>query len=435
MTQEVTLSHRLFVRTGSVAAAASLALLAAGPAFAADPVAQSSATALQIGIAGQGADTGTFSATNDGSKETTSGTNTPALPALGGQTLTNLGTLAQDAKTTISGGNGNSAACAGVAGEGATLVQAGDGTSCLTGGQTITLDAAHIDLTNLRILDNEALEQLAPGVTSQILGPVSDALKQVLGALGDPTIGVDLGAVQASCTASPTSARGSANVADASVYIQAPAPVGRIDLVSLPVDPAPNTHVVTDLSAVVEAVQKALDEELSTAIGGQSGPLGPILGPLGLTLDQIIDQVQTNVTDVLGPQLAPLEQNVLDIELNHQEHPSANAIDVTALDLSLLPAAKQFVDSDLLSLVIGNVTCGPNTRVGTPAPSTPATPAVDTPGDDAGSSAPGAVPTAVESGAGSLEDGPSPLALAGLGGLVVAGLGAGAWGFRRSLGQ
>jgi hypothetical protein len=409
-------------------AAASLALLAAGPAFAADPVARASATALQIGIAGQGTDTGTYTATNDGSTETTSGTNTPALPVLGGQRLTNLGTLAQDATTTSSTGNGSSAACAGVAGEGATLAQVGDGSSCLTGGQTVSLDAGHLDLTNLRVLDNEALEQLAPGVTSQILGPVSAALKQVFDALGDPAIGVDLGAVQASCTASPTSARGGANVADASVYLQAPAPIGRVELVALPVHPAPNTHVVTDLSAVAEAVQRAVDTQLATAIGGQAGPLGPVLGPLRLTVDQVIDQVQANVTDALGPQLAPLEQNVVDIELNHQDR-RANAIDVTALDLSLLPAAKQFVDSDLVSLVIGKVSCGPNGRVGLPAPTPAATPAVDHPAPPASDD----VPTAVESGAGSLEHGPSPLALAGLAGLVVAGVGAGAWGFRRTL--
>ena len=59
----------------------------------------------------------------------------------------------------------------------------------------------------------------------------------------------------------------------------------------------------------------------------------------------------------------------------------------------------------------------------------PASPAVHTqPGKPSA-----AVPTVVESGAGSLEDGPSALALAALGGLVVVGAGAGAWGFRRSL--
>jgi hypothetical protein len=122
------LHHRSAVRTGCVLAAVSLAALATGPAFAAEPVARASATALEIGIAGQGTDTGTFTVTDDGSGPTTSGSNKPALPVLAGQTLTNLGTLAQDARTVVAGGAGASAACSGIAGEGATLVQVGEGT-------------------------------------------------------------------------------------------------------------------------------------------------------------------------------------------------------------------------------------------------------------------------------------------------------------------
>lgn len=416
--------HRLLVRSGVTVAAASLALVAARPALAAAPVARASATALRLGVAGQGTDTGTFTATHDGTRQTTSGNDAPAVPVLAGQRLANLGTLAQGATTSVVSGGGRSAACSGVAGQGATLAQVGDGGSCLTGGQAITLDAAHVDLTHLAVADDAALAQLSPGVTSLLLGPVSGALAQVLGALGNPTLGVDLGAVQATCTATPTRADGDASIADASAYIQAPQPIGHISLVQLPVHPAPNTHVMTDLSAVAEAIQQAVDRELATAIGGQAGPLGPVLGPLGLTLDQVVDQVQSNVTDALGPQLAPLEQNVLDIELNHQERPAANAIDVTALDLSVLPAAKQAVGADLASLVIGDVSCGPNGRVAAPAPA----PAVRHPEEPAA-----AVPTVVESGAGSWEADPSPLALAALGGLVVAGTGAGVWGFRRQL--
>jgi hypothetical protein len=39
----------------------------------------------------------------------------------------------------------------------------------------------------------------------------------------------------------------------------------------------------------------------------------------------------------------------------------------------------------------------------------------------------------VKSGAASLEDGPSPLTVGGLGGLVLAGTGLAVWGYRRSL--
>jgi hypothetical protein len=422
------LSHRLFVRSGAALAAASLALLATGPAFAAEPVAQASAMALQLGIAGQGTDTGTYTATNDGTTETSSGTRSPALPTFSGQQMADLGALAQDAATSVTDGDGNSAACAGVAGEGATLAQVGSGRSCLTGGQTITMGAATADFSNLQVLPADITQGLDAPVTTALAGVVNTIVQPALDALGNPSLGIDLGAVQASCTASPTSAQGAANVADGAVYVQASAPIGRINLVALPVDPAPNTHVATDLSAVAEAIQQAVDTQISDTLGGLAGPLGPVLSPLGLTLDTLIDQVQSNVTDVLGPQLAPLEQNVLDLVLNKQSKPAPNTIQVTALDASVLPAAQQFVDADLVSLAIGQVTCGPNGRLAMP----PVTPAVHTPPQSAPRPET-AVPTAVKSGAGSLEHGPSSLAVAALGGLVIAGTGAGVWGYRRSL--
>jgi hypothetical protein len=183
--------------------------------------------------------------------------------------------------------------------------------------------------------------------------------------------------------------------------------------------------VVTDLSAVVEAIQHGVDTQIADALGGANGPLAALTLPVGQTIDQVIDAVQANVTDALQAQLAPLEQNVLDIVLNKQSTPAADAIDVTALDAHVLPAAQQFVDADLARLTIGHVTCGPSGRVAAPAAvpavvSHPASPSK-------------AVPTVVRSGAGSLEDDPSPLALAALGGLVLAGTAAGVWGFRRSL--
>ena len=429
MTQEVALNHRLFARSGSAAAAASLALLSTGPAFAADPVAQASATALELGIAGQGTDTGTYTATNDGTGESTSGNNQPALPVLAGQRLTDLGTLAQDATTSVTGRTGRSAACAGVAGEGATLVQVGDGARCLTGGQTITLDAAHADLSKVHVLPASITQGYDGPIAAAIAGAVSPLVDQALAALGDPRLGIDLGAVQASCTAGAGSADGSASIADASAYIEGPAPIGHVTLVDLPVHPAPNTHVVTGLSAVVEAVQHGVDTQIANALGGASGPLSPLTLPVGQTVDTVVDAVQSNVTDALGTQLAPLEQNVLDIVLNKQSRPAADAIDVTALDASVLPAARQFVDADLVSLTIGHVTSGPNGRAAAPAAATPAVATPSTPDADT------AVPTAVASGAASLEDGPSPLALAALGGLAVAGGAAAVWGFRRSLGQ
>jgi len=420
-------NNRIVVRMGAVAATAALLLLIGGPALAADPVAQGSATALTVGVAGQGTDTGKYTVVNDGTGEQASGNNSPALPVLSGATLANVGTLAQDATTAVSGGQGSAAACSGIAGEGATLTQVGTGTSCLTGGRTITLDAGHVDFSKVQLLPAEITQGIDTQIAQQLSGLVTPIVTQVLDALGDPGLYADLGAVQSVCTADDTGAQGFASIANSAIYAQVPG-VGRVDLVSLPVNPAPNTHVVTDLSRVVDALQTGIDTQLDTALGGSSGPLAALTDPLGLGLDTVLDQVKTNLTDVLGPQLKPLQDNVLDIVLNKQTTPAPNSIEVTALDLSLLPAARQFIDADLVGLTIGTSACGPNSRVAAAAPSTSSTPepAVHTTPRQS-------VPTAVRSGAASLESAPSPLALGGLAALVLAGVAAGVWGFRRSL--
>lgn len=419
------MSTRLFARTGSVAAAASLALLAAGPAFAATPVAQASATAYVVGLAGQGTDSGSYRATHDGTTQTTSGSNTPALTALGGQTLTNVGTLAQDATTAATGGDGSSAACSGVAGEGATVLQAGEGTRCLVGGRTITLDAANLDFSRLSVIDAEALEGINGPLRDALLVPVATAIRTALTGMGNPGIYVDLGAVQAVCTASTSSAQGSANIANGSVYVQGPG-INRVDLVNLPLNPPPNFKPVTDLSGLLTVIQAGLDAELAalSSIPGLDALLTPVQGGLAT----VIGQIKANVTDALGPQLKPLQDNLLDLTLNAQSRPAGNAIEVTALDLRVLPAAQQFLHADLVDVSIGRVACGPNGRASAPGLARAPQPIQSVPGDDS-------VPVAVTSGAADLESDPSTLAMLGLAGLVLAGTTAGVIGFRRSLRQ
>ena len=68
-------------------------------------------------------------------------------------------------------------------------------------------------------------------------------------------------------------------------------------------------------------------------------------------------------------QLAPLEENLLDITLNQQVHPTPDSIRVRALDVQVLPAAKAQLDGNsLVNLQIGNVACAPVARVAVAAP-------------------------------------------------------------------
>ena len=96
---------------------------------------------------------------------------------------------------------------------------------------------------------------------------------------------------------------------------------------------------------------------------------------------QIHDQVEAN--------LAPLEENVLDITLNKQTR-SPGAIRVNAIDMQVLPAAKEQLGASAAAVQIGNVVCGPSTRVAVAAPAAPAAPKSLPKGVSAGlASAPG----------------------------------------------
>ncbi|UDY24436.1 hypothetical protein [Nocardioides sp. Kera G14] len=464
------MSHRLFIRTGAVTAAASLALLAAGPALAAAPVAQGTANALTANIASQVISTGTYAAQNDGTTETTSGSNSPTLNALSNQTLLTAGTASQDAKTSISGSNGLSAACASIAGSGSSLVSTGVGASCLTGGSALSLDAGNIDLSNVTLTQGQLLSNVSAGANGStllstlipqaatlqdllnqigtaldpatatvdellqaVLGPVStQVLAPLLTATGI-SVGLDLGAVYSSCQATPTTATGAGTVASLGLTVGLPSALGGPLTIPVQLGTGENVKVLTNLDQVVTAVEEALTGALTGAVTGNTitSQLDPVISQVNGGITTLVDALNDNLISVIEPQLAPLEENVLDGTLNKVERrDSGRTIDVTALDLQVLPAASAFTpdNSSLVGLTAAHVICGPNTRVGT------TTTAVDT--DDSTtttSTSSSDTPTTVESGIGSLEDGPSALALAALAGLAVVGTGAGVVGFRRAL--
>ncbi|MER7557120.1 hypothetical protein ABTZ46_09275 [Nocardioides sp. NPDC126508] len=408
----------LIARGAAVAAAAAMVALSAAPASAAT-VSQASATALSLELAGTGArDTGTYAVTNDGSKESATGTNEPLITALGGQDAIQAGTLAQDA---VANKNATSAACSGLAGDGATVVAVGSG-NCLSGGDNISLDAASLDFSDVELVssglfqgvDQQLITALKDAGLSQtaVTDPLSKALEDVLAAMGDPGLHLDLGAVQSSCTADKDTASGDSSLANSRAYVTVPT-VGDVTLVDLPVDPDVNQKVVTDLTGVTDAILDALRTQFSKALNGA-------LAPANGGLDQLQAQVLDTALGQIQSQLAPLEENVLDITLNKQDT-APGEITVTALDAKVLPAAEGFVGGSLAHLTIGTSHCGPNspitkTVVNNPPKNNP----------------PATVPTVVTSGMESYDDGSAGrIALVTL--LLLAAAGAGAATYVRML--
>jgi hypothetical protein len=397
---------RRLARGGALLTTAAVLAVSAGPAMAAEPVAQASATGLRLTLGGTPTDSGTYTVTNDGKRETATGSNEPAISALGGQSFIQAGTLSQDAGTVIRDRRGFSAACAGLAGDGATLVEVAEG-GCIVPGSA--------DLTGIQILGDQFPQELQDAlqpVLDPLLGGLTTALQTVLDG-GGIELGLDLGAVQSFCTAEPGTADGGTDITDASLF----ATLGgtRIDLVELPTNPPPNTKVVTDLGVVVQSLLDALRVEFETAIDGALGPLTAVIDGAEV-LAEALEQV--------GEQLAPLEENVLDITLNKQEFPSDDSIEVTALDLNLLPAAET-AGFQVLSAQIGESACGPNTRV-----------AADPDPDPDPNPQPQPVPTAVPAGVESAGPGDDGLGAGGnlaLLALVALSAGAGVASYRRSL--
>ncbi|WP_232677267.1 hypothetical protein [Nocardioides sp. R-C-SC26] len=337
-------------------------------------VAQSSAKALELAIAGTGADTGTITATrvNNGSdegKETITGASNPPIAVLGNQNLLNVGVLAQSAATTVDKNgtkrDGISAACSGIAGDGGTagaVAQVGE-SARITPGKPVGVSIANLDLTGSILIDPKSalgpLSALQP-IMDLLVGPLTQAISNGLAPLGETGIQGTLGAVQAKCTARPGSAEGTANIVDSALTLSLAGT--SVELVKLPANPPPNTHVITDLDVVLNTVLDAVEVNLNETLMGALAPLSAIIQPIQ---DTIVKMLIAPLADAL----APLEDNILDITLNKQvKSQNGAAIEVTALDLQVLPAAQAFIGASFLSGEIGQVTCGPNAsfRVGEP---------------------------------------------------------------------
>ena len=150
------------LRIAALATSAALVVLSAAPGTAAQPLAKGTAVGLSLVVGGTANDSGAYTVTNDGSGETRSGARDPQIRALGGQSLISAGTLAQNAATTVTRGDGSVVACAGLAGDGATVAEVGEG-DCLSPGNQLQLNAANFDLSQITVAEGESL------------GPLSDA--------------------------------------------------------------------------------------------------------------------------------------------------------------------------------------------------------------------------------------------------------------------
>jgi hypothetical protein len=350
---------------GAVSALAVLTLVSAAPASA-ETLSHAEASAVRGSVAGQPADSGTVRAVDEGNGVRVTGTSNPPAAVLGNQRLLNVGVLAQEATAGVVDGAGTSAACAGVAGNGGSVAQVGS-SRCLTPGQPVGLSIANLDLTGAVVADPASslapLNGLQP-VVDQLVGPVTHAVSQGLAPLGETGLAGTVGAIEARCVAGATGVDGSSHITDGRLTLSLGGTA--VDVVDLPVEPAPNTELFVNLDQVGTAVLDGLRAQLTQTLDGQAASLAAAIDPVQ---QQIVDGVLAQV----GPQLKPLSDNVLKLVLNKQVR-TADSIQVTALSLEVLPAAAQAADAPLATVDVGHVACGPNGRVAEVAQAVPAAP-------------------------------------------------------------
>ena len=199
-------------------------------------------------------------------------------------------------------------------------------------------------------------------MTTQINQALTLAQKQ----FGDGSLTADLDLIEGRCTAGDGGPTGTSTLTNAKLA----ASFGgqSITLLDFPTHPAPNTHLITDLSKVLTLVLEGVRTDLQNSLQGQAAPLQAVI-------DQIENNVVTHIHDQVEANLKPLEDNVLDITLNQQVHPTRDSIKVRALDVQVLPAAKsQLGGSSLVNLQVGNAACAPVARVAVSAPQPQAAP-------------------------------------------------------------
>lgn len=375
------------MRLGALGAAAALTAMSIAPAMGAEVVSQASASAITIGIAGNGTDSGRVTATNDGSGETKEGQVDPPISVLQPQGLLNLGVLAQDAAAQVQDGDGVSAACSGVAGNGGAVGEIGDSNCIFPGDQPVGVDVGNLDLSDTVVINPQsALGGLSEPV-QLILGPILEGVTPQLQAALEPLASTGLngsfGAVEARCTATPGAATGEANLTDAQLRLT----IGdqSVVLATLEQNPAPNTEVLVSLDEVLNPIIEDIEQTLRDSLEGALAPIADQVLP------EIREQVITNIVGQISDQLGPLQDNILSLTLNKQTSTGPGHIDVTALDLQVLPAAAEFLDASLVSLQLANVTCGPNSTLA-PQPGGPG-PVEENPDEELP-----LIPTVVDSG-------------------------------------
>lgn len=365
-----------WVRGSALATAVAIVTMTAAPAWAAPVVATANASAVTLTGALDGLlDTGTHTAECDAAEfdendlqacEVTEGSTNVSLPA------------------------------AGVAYQEATAGLSDNGDGTYNGVSSAESDIASVDLTSMGNLDLtdtldavfdiddvlglpiggilgllEPLEALLGPITDFLVAPVDDILQGVLGSVTDALpISAEIGAVTAECSAIPGEASGNGSVAGITLNIGAGVLPGNGVDINIPINTAPNSPLlVGDTDAALGQIVDGLLDGLTDSIGNSlDGALSPLVLAISGLRTALIDSLLGIVEDTLLQALRPLLDQILTGTVNKQTSDGAGHIEVTALELNVLPLA------DLANLELARVECGFNSAFDPEDPEEPVDP-------------------------------------------------------------
>lgn len=430
------------MKAGAVLGAASFAVLAGGPAMAAGNESHATAQSVNLAIGGQSAISQLLKAdypggTQDKSTVPTLATLIPGNNALGAGVAPQRAHAASD---------GTSYACAGLAGTGGGIAAVGT-SACQIDGKPLTLNLGTLKLDLANLLGDGAVSGALRDALKPVIVPAGSALDQAIAQIASGLNGTPLGpvsltgglsAVEAVCTADPQAARGDADIVDTAgghkIPITATIPdgsggtqnliVANIDLSTIQPKPG-GTDVLVNLDQVTQALINAIHTELDTALQGQLAAIGdPVTKQ---ALQPIQDQVITTLVTQLKPALQQISDNLLKLTiLNRTYGDSGKSVDVTALDVQVVPAAAQAVKDALVHGTVGHVTCGPNAKAAVSAPTATPSPTTKPPTGTPN------IPKHVDSGLASYDGGTDAnVWIAAIAALFALGGGAGTLAYRR----
>ena len=276
-------------------------------------VAQASASAATVSVAGQKQGTGEYVSEHDGTEEHTRGENEPALALLEDAEHVIGGGLGQDA---VSDADGTSAACAGVVGKGGTI-EVGPAQSCLDGGGgRIELSLGTLSDLGLGDLLDELRLPSSSGLVDPSELPTPDQLP-------DLKLVLEGAAITARCTADEGEVEGESSQLDLTLVGVVGAE--RIELLDLPREGG-----VVLLPDLLEPLFEQLPDELRAL-------LDPIL------------------TLLSSGELPDLPENELLTIATDEQVRDGGLLRVNALRIAVLPPT-------LTEISLGSVSCGPNVK-------------------------------------------------------------------------